>query len=118
MANNQNDTLQNLLAETKHVRSVFWGREIGGLGPAALQLLVAIHVAVNSGTETTASALAESIGIAAPAASTELKKLESGGLVNRTRGAGHHLSRDTQLTRAGIALVQEIEKKARAAGRD
>lgn len=113
MTNDEQDVLGNLLAETKHVREVFWGREISSLGPAALQLLVAVQVAVRGGSETTASALASAVGIAPPAASTELQKLESDGYVTRTKGSGHHLSRDTQLTSEGELVVEAVERKAR-----
>lgn len=113
MTDNRNDTLRELLAQTKRIRGVFWGREIAHLGPAALQLLVAVRVADRDGAETTASALAGAIGIAPPAASTELKKLEAEGLVTRTKGLGHHLSRDTQLTPEGAAVVEAVVRKSR-----
>lgn len=123
MAKTPTSTLNELIDQTKRVRTVFWGRTIDGLGPAALQVLVAVKVA-KSETETTAGAIAETIGIAPPAASTELTKLAKEGYVTRQQLASegsddasservHHLLQSTALTRRGEAAIAAVVEKAR-----
>lgn len=124
MTDSASKTLEDLLAETKRVRTAFWGRTIDGLGPTALQVLVAVKVA-KTDSETTAGAVADAIGIARPAASTELTKLARDGYVTRGKAANglekapakpvkiHHLKQVTRLTDLGEAAVTKLVEKSR-----
>lgn len=122
MADSSAKTLTDLLIQTKRVRTVFWGRTIDDLGPAALQLLLAVKVA-KTDKDKTAGALAEAIGIAPSAASTELTKLAGSGYVTRQKLSNeerddrndkvHHLVQVTQLTDQGEATIAHLLEKSR-----
>lgn len=122
MADSTAKTLNDLLSQTRRVRTVFWGRTIDDLGPAALQVLLAVKVA-KTDKDRTAGALAEAIGIAPPAASTELTRLAGSGYVTRQklsddeRGEGdgkvHHLVQVTRLTEQGEAVIASLLDKTR-----